>query len=450
VIDGFINGVNAGFAGPTLIADNHFRRRDYTQELRVQSDFSDIPVDFLVGAFYQDGRVANRVYVGGNLAYGFPQTLVAGGNDVKIKTYSAFGQLRWHPVEQLEIAGGVRYTDEKRHDDGFALTDIDSPRIPVTPANPTLRSKNWSPELTITYTPTDDLTIFGALKQGYKSGSFIMTAPAFEGQVNDFDDERVRGGEVGVKARLFDRALSVNTAFYYYKYDDLQVGSNEIPDNGIPLVRTINAGKSKVYGVDFDLTYRPPSVDGLTARLGINWNHGRFVKFENAPCWGGQTIADGCNMVVDPNTGNFVAQDLSGSRLPKAADWQIIGGIDYDLPIGGDKILGLGLNGQYSSKYLTNLGRRPDFFQPSYFKLNGRIALKTDDDAWELAVIGNNLTNKFVAGNCTNFSAETGQIFGSPLTGAATRNIIGVDELACIPDPGRQIFLRLTIRPTVM
>ena len=67
--------------------------------------------------------------------------------------------------------------------------------MPIKLLKPNLRSKNWSPELTITYTPTDDLTIFGALKQGYKSGSYIMTVPATPNSDNSFGDERVRGGE---------------------------------------------------------------------------------------------------------------------------------------------------------------------------------------------------------------------------------------------------------------
>ena len=454
--DGMLNGVNSGYAGPTLIADNRFRRRDYTQELRLESDFS-TPLNFLVGGYYQDAQVSNRVYVGGNTAFKLPATLTSGVNDVSIRAWSLFGQLRWKPVETLEIAGGVRYTDEKRHDDTSLATSFYSPLTPISVLNPTLRSKNWSPELTVTYTPTDDLTVFAALKQGYKSGSFIMTVPPVKGADNSFGDERVRGGEVGVKARALDRALTANTAFYYYKYDNLQVGANEVAQGGLPVIRTINAGKSKVYGVDFDVNYSPPAIEGLTARLSVNWNHARFTEFNNAPCSGGQTLSDGCNQVpvplapgtvITPTTKLFNGQNLAGLRLPKAADWALNGGADYEMPVGGSMRLQLGLNGQYSSKFLTNLGRRADFYQRAFFKLNANLGLGAENQAWRVELIGNNLTNKYTAGNCTQFSGATGQIFAPPLSGAATRNASGVDELVCIPDPGRQVFLRLTLRPT--
>ncbi len=458
VFDGLLNGTNTGFAGTPLIADNRFKRRDFTQEIRLDLDF-DGPLNFLLGGYYQDARVSNRVWVGGNIIqFQNPAfaTLVSGVNDVSIKAKSVFGQLRWRPVETLEIAAGARYTDEKRHNDPSIASSFASPLTPITIAKPTLRSKNWSPELTLTYTPTDDLTLFAALKQGYKSGSFIMTLPPFVPPSdcaapgpcdNSFGDERVRGGEVGLKARLLDRALSLDTAFYYYKYDNLQVGANEVSSGGLPVLRTINAATSNVYGIDLQATYRPPSVDGLTARMAVNWNHARFSSFPNAPCSGGQRIVDGCNRSFNPATGQFQAQDLSGLPLPKAADWTATGGFDYETMLSKFR-LRAGMNGQYSSKFLNNLGRRDDFFQPAFFKLNANIGIGSENGSWQLDLIGNNLTNKFIAGACAQFSAQTGQIFLAPETGTNSRNIAGIDELACTPEKGREVFLRLTLRPT--
>lgn len=446
-VDGMLNGVNSGYAGPTLIADNHFKRRDVTQELRIESDFTDKPVNYLLGLYYQNASLYNRVFVGGNTAYGLPGTLTAGINDVSVESTSIFGQLRWQVVPELEVAFGARWTDEKRHDDGYRMTSLIATPTQITLVNPDLASSNVSPELTVTYTPTDTFTVFGALKQGYKSGSFIMTSPPSVGVDNSFGDERVRGGEIGFKSRLADNQFNVNAAFYYYKYAGLQVGANEIAQGGIPVIRTINAASSKVYGIDFDVAYFPRDIDGLSAKLGVNWNKARFEKFDNAQCIGGQTIADGCNLLLNPNTGLYSAQDLSGQPLPKAADWQINGSIDYDLPVGDDMTLGFSVNGQYSSKFLRTLGKRDDFYQPAFAKIGASVSLKGKNDAWEVALIGTNLTDKYTAGNCTNFSGATGQIFLSPTTGGAGRNAAGIDELACIVDTGRQIFLRLTLRP---
>jgi iron complex outermembrane recepter protein len=446
-VDGFINGTDAGYAGTPLIADNDFLRHDFTQEVRLESDFQDSPLNFLAGGFYQKARMRNRVFVGGNTALGLPATLVAGINDIDIESYSFFGQGRWRPISKLEIALGARWTDEKRHDDAYSLASIDAAPVPTTIAKPDLHSDNWSPELSITYTPTDDLTAFFALKQGFKSGSYIITIPATPGQDNSFGDERVRGGEIGLKSRLLDRALSINAAFYDYKYKGLQVGANTVAQDGIPTIRTINAASAKVYGVDFDMTYRPPQIAHLSARAGVNWNHARFEDFENAQCSGGETIADGCNLLKNPATGLYNAQNLSGFPLPKAADWQVNGGIIYEVPLSHAMHLNLGPTGEYTTRYLTDLGNRSDYFQPAFFKIGANLTLQSDNEAWSVALIGNNLNNKFTSGNCVNFTAATGSVLLPPLTGAATRNAAGVDELGCTVDPGREIFLRLSWRP---
>lgn len=158
--------------------------------------------------------------------------------------------------------------------------------------------------------------------------------------------------------------------------------------------------------MDFDLSYRPPSVENLSLRLAVNWNRGRFETFNNATCDTGQTISQGCSLTV----GGSPARDLTGTRLPRAADWMINGGFDYDLPVGKSTTLSFGSSAQYSSEYTTTLGERPDTFQRAFAKLNANVALRADDGGWELAVVGNNLTNKYTTGNCTLFDAAGGNV----------------------------------------
>jgi iron complex outermembrane receptor protein len=455
-VDGFINGVNAGFGAPTLIADNHFTRRDVTQELRIESDRGDRPLNWMVGAYYQNARVANRVVVNGNKNYlsdiaGIPLPVTLffanfkGINDVHIDSISGFGQLRWKPSPVLEIAAGARYTHETRRDDAFTLASMHATPVPITVRTPRLSSSNVSPEVTVTYTPTDDLTVFAAFKQGYKSGSYILTAPPAAGVENSFGDEKVTGGEIGVKARTSDRALNVNAAFYYYRYEGLQVGANTIdPATGNTSIRTVNAASANVYGVDFDLNYRPPSMDGLSLRLAVNWNRARFDKFANASCDTGQTTSEGCTLV-----GGNPQRDLSGTRLPRAADWMINAGIDYDLAAGPNHTLSLGSSMQYSSEYTTGLGERREVMQPAFAKLNANVGIKANDGGWELALIGTNLTNKFTTGNCTVFDAAGGNVLAIAAPGLAV-SPIGRPEAACIPDPGRQVYVKLTLRPLAL
>jgi iron complex outermembrane recepter protein len=437
-----MNGTESGAAAPPLVAGKQLRRKDFTQELRLASDFAS-PLNFTAGLFYQDGKLRNNILATGNTLYGMPVRVLAGSHDVDINSFSAFGQARFKPSPQFEIAGGVRWTKETRSDDAQTLVGTAMVPVPV----PDLSSSNWSPELTISYFPTDDVTIFGSLKQGYKSGSYNIPVPVNPGQNPSFGDEKVQGGEVGLKARLADRQLLLNLAGYYYNYKGLQVGANETGSGGLPIIRTINSGSARTYGVDFDFTYRPRTIEGLSLRGAVNWNHARFTKFVNAPCWGGQTIGEGCNQAFNATTGRFQGQDLTGLALPRAPDWQANLGFDYELPVGRNMRLTLASDGQYSSRYLANLGRRPDFYQQGFAKINASVALKGLDDRWEVAVIGNNLTDKLTTGSCGSLNYAGGQVAPGTITGAATKGPAGSDELHCIFDRGREVWLRLTLRP---
>ena len=77
----------------------------------------------------------------------------------------------------------------------------------VTLAVPKIKAKNVSPEVTITYRPTDDLTFFGALKRGYKSGSFNVAIAPVPNENNAFGDEKVECPEC--HGEELDRLMSV-------------------------------------------------------------------------------------------------------------------------------------------------------------------------------------------------------------------------------------------------
>jgi outer membrane receptor protein involved in Fe transport len=452
-------------------AAKHYHRDDFTQELRLASDFSG-PLDFLVGAFYQKATIFDRASLPGNTLLGFPTPLVSGTFDMDIESKSAFGQLRYRPAPKLELSAGVRYTDEGR---SIAMTTTYPGMATLYPTAPALSSKNWSPEFTITYTPTDNLTFFGSLKQGYKSGSYNIVQPIAPGQDNSYGDERVRGGELGLKTRLADRQVNVNLAGYYYNYNGLQVGINQPAESGgLPVLSTENAGAARIYGIDMDMSYAPREIRGLTFHGAANWNKAKFTSFVGAPCAGGQTFAEGCNLnprIINANdgsddandaialaTGNhftdaagnailYTAQDLSGTPLSRAPEWQVNFGIDYELPVSDSTKLRLGTSGQYSSRYLTNLGRREDFYQGAFFKLNANVTVAGNDGRWELSLIGNNLTNQFTTGLCFNSNNAGGIFFPGGIQGGPMKGPAGSDEIWCSYDNGREIWLRLTLRP---
>lgn len=438
-----VNPYETQHAGPFLGINNHFHRRDFTQELRANSDFKG-PVNFTAGALYQDGNVADNVTVLGNSAYGLPSPVEDGVTPIDIRTYSAYGQLRWDIVRRLEFAAGLRYTDEKRTESPFNYLTHQPTPVPVSELNP----KRYSPEVTLTYKPTDEMTLFGAWKKAFKSGSFSIATPAVANENNSFGDEKVNGGELGVKSLWFDRQLALNLAAFYYTYDGLQVGVISPPQAGVPVIQTLNAATARTYGVDLDGRYQPAAVPRLGINYAMQWNVGSYTNFTNAPCWGGQTVALGCNQAFNPAVGGYTAQNLSGTPLIRAPRWSGSVGFDYEIPLQSGYALLLANSTQFSSTYVTYLAvGRPnnDNFQGAFAKVDLSAALRSPADRWEVAVVGKNLNDKITSGNCTASPFLT-EVVANP-SGMQTPSPIGIDPANCFLDPGREVWLRVTLKP---
>lgn len=447
----------ASAAGPFLAVSNpKFTRREILQEMRLNSDYAG-PLNFSLGAFYQDGRLYDRVRFHRNRAFGFIPAAVDAdrASTLSIKTYSAFGQLRYKPVEQLEVAGGVRWTDETRSLRVYNFlnnTDL-TPTLPQS----RLSSSNFSPEATISYLPSDDLTVFASYKKGYKSGSFAVAVPAVAGEDKSFGDEQVQGYEIGLKSRLLDRSLLLNLAFYDYYYKGLQVGGIVPTDAGVPVVRTVNAGRARTYGVDLDLAYEPAAVEGLSLNASVSWNRARYTELDNIGCYFNQTIAAGCvnfpnPTARDPVTGQprFTAQALGGTQMVRAPKWSANFGFDYEIPLVSGLRLQLTNSNQLSSKYPTfpAVGVPNDsHIQDGFVKVDASLALKGRDDRWEIALIGRNITNKITGSICSAGNWAGGSFLGDNNTGGASPSAAGLPETSCYTDVGRSAWIRLTWRP---
>ena len=156
---------------------------------------------------------------------------------MSIKTYSVFGEVRWQIVPRLELAPGLRWSDETRTEN-----PINGAGAPVAVPQPRVHAINLSPQVTLTYRPTDDLTAFAAWKEGFKSGSFVLATPVVAGTNNAFNEETVRGGEAGLKSRWLDRHLTINLSGYLYNYSGLQVGAITPAQNGQIVIQTVKCG----------------------------------------------------------------------------------------------------------------------------------------------------------------------------------------------------------------
>ncbi|WP_170234986.1 TonB-dependent receptor [Croceicoccus sediminis] len=405
-----------------------------SQELRVSTDFES-SVNATVGAFFETQKRSSGGVGGAGLnsadSNGF-YALWDRTEEARGKTYSAFGQIDWEITDALELSGGVRYTKETKKgavtNDYVNQDQMLGPNFPASaillPEGVTLRPKrtddNWSPEVSLTYKPNTDLMIYAAYRTGFKSGGISATSVLGATSTAEnlvFRPEKAKGGEVGMKAQLLNRKLTLIGAIYRYTFTDLQQATFNA---GPPATFSINnAGRSRTTGVELEGNFRATS--DLTLSGAVAYNDGKYLEFLGAPCYAGQTAQLGC-------VGG--QQDLSGAQLPYNPKWSANAGFQLDKPVSDTMMVGFSGRATYNGKVWANTTNNPLARQDDYIRLDGGLKLYPDGKRWELALIGRNLTNERYAVYATDKP-------GGPASGG---------EILAVTNRPREVMLQGTVR----
>ncbi len=415
-----------------------YYNREISQELRASSSF-DGPLNFTVGGIYSDTRSSIFTHAMYNMSD--PRELVHSFAAQDGVAYSAFGQARLDVTPQLELSAGGRYSHEKKSLP-VTLADLTLSRVnPVAPYATPVRKvsfNNFSPELTATYRPTERLTLFGSFKKGFLSGGFNGST-ATPGLPLNYGPQTIKGFEAGVKAALFAGALRTNLSVYNYKVGGLQITAFE---NGIGTIR--NAGGVRTKGIEFDINYRSP-IEGLTLRGAINYNRARYLSYFG-PCWRGQSQGQGCNFravgggnarpILPGETGNN--QNLAGQQLVNAPEWSGNAGASYETPLGSALKLGLSTDVTFASSVPTDAAINPLLISPKRALLDATARIGDAKGAWEVALIGRNLTQKY-------YWASGQQLQFTGLTASGTPTAFTPADTYAVLNRGREIMLRLTV-----
>jgi iron complex outermembrane receptor protein len=380
----------------------------WSEELRVASKY-DGPLNFVAGGFFETSRRNNTYqptlgFVGFDAANGGSTYTFTNIYRNRGKTYSAFGQLKWQIVEQVELSGGVRYTKESKKTQGVNtyVNSLGLNVLRLARAGQVLAAdkkfSNWSPEITLRYKPSNNVMTYVAYKTGYKSGGISTPATLVSSYINDpsvlaFDPERSKGFEAGLKAELLDRTLRFDATVYRYTYSNLQLTSFD-PNLVAYFIR--NAGKARTTGFETSALWQATPEFSLNG--GISYNRGKFVDFKNAQCYAliSTPLTAPCTSKPLPAGGNQVSYDRSGQPLPRAPKWTLSGGFNYEREIGSNMKFGFGGDAVRTSSYITSEAGDPNTKQKAYWRLNANAKIGTADDKYTLAFYGRNLTNEYI------------------------------------------------------
>ncbi len=261
-----------------------------------------------------------------------------------------------------------------------------------------------------------DTLLYFNVSRGYKAGSYPILAAATVSQFAPVTQESITAYEGGVKASFLDRHAQFNAAAFYYEYKDKQVLTKVAdPIFGI-LDQLRNIPKSRVLGVEAELTLKP--VDGLTLGVAVTYLDTKIQKYTGVDYVG-------------------VTRNFAGAALPFAPKWNYGFNADYrhELANGGTPFIGVTVRGQSasdtvpggSSIMVTNTAHvrilpgltRP--FRTNAFKtVDARVGYEAADGRWTAMLWAKNLFNEYYWTNVVTASDFSARYAGRPATYGVT------------------------------
>lgn len=403
-----ILGIDTDFGGfPATYSEGGDDFSQTSHELRLTSN-SDGAFEYIAGLFYLDRNYkipdwqfhANFA----ELPPPLPPFTRNRNYDEDTTTLSAFVQGTYHFSEDLSLAVGLRYVDESKDADSLQYTSVmGDPGMPIPGGIPVFPNYEFTgsrnedsltPSINLQWSVNDEVMLYAAYNEAEKSGGFNSNSAIPTGI--EYESETAAGFEVGAKMLSSGGSVRLNLALFSTKFDDYQVSSYD------GVAQTVNnAATTITRGAEMELDWA--AGEHLTIGGSLAYLDAYYDDFPNAPC----------APINQPDCVNGDYRDASGERITYAPRYS--GSVYGDLsqPVGSNLAFNLRLTGSFSDDYYTQIDKSPETEADSYFILNARAGVGSQNGKWELAVVGTNLTDERIFNFAGNLPFFPGAFFAN-------------------------------------
>lgn len=239
------------------------------------------------------GSTVARAFVIGDDPSLLPKNLLAPG---RTQNTAVFGQLEWDVTEDLRVSIEARQQKDTVSTTGISrVTALAQPFTRSLDVSSTFKSV--LPRYTVDYKLRDDVLLYGVAAKGNKPGGVntgAFNAIYTDAQVAEFQsvgltsfkEEQIWSYELGAKSSWLNDRLFLNAAVFQIDWTNQQL-TQTLPVQPIgrrdgilgTVSFNVNAGQSKIKGLELNVVARPASW--LELRLGYGLQQTRIVSFVN-------------------------------------------------------------------------------------------------------------------------------------------------------------------------
>jgi iron complex outermembrane recepter protein len=333
-----------------------------TQELRLASDESWGPLQWLAGAYYSNDKIDDLVL------FNFRDHIAFSGLfdsffSQETEDFALFGHAEWQMSDDWRLIGGLRYTQEDRDFQYSGNVVGTGAPVPLAEFVDSVDTDELTGKIGIDYLPSEEWLLYVSVSRGFKGPGYPATIAFSVPQILPFESEELMAYEAGFKSTLAGGNLLFNAAAYFYDWNDLQA-TTAVDREGIRLIVLANAGDARVYGLESEASWFPS--EELTLRAGFNLMDAEITSGE----------FDGNTPVQTPS---FMAH-LIGTYTPTATIAGAQPFAQFDL--------------SYRSEVELALANNPAEVQDGYAVLGLRAGLRSQDSRWEGALWAKNLADE--------------------------------------------------------
>jgi iron complex outermembrane receptor protein len=283
-----------------------------------------------------------------------------------------FGQGTYKLTDILSTTVGLRWTQDRKRLQLIHRREASGAYVVGAPGTQDTFRDDWSeltPKLGLELQATPDALLYASYAKGYKSGGFNgRPLSGIQEVLTPYDPETVKSYEIGAKTGWFERRVTANLAVFYNDYKDMQLTINATPQN---FVR--NAGAAEIKGAELEVVSR------LARGLDFNFSAGYL---------------DAKYTELDPQLATLNPPLTLGMHLVKAPMWTLSSGLQYSFAAGAAGHVTLRADWSYKSRVYEDVFNDARLVQPAFDIVNAYASFTTQDERWELALFGTNLTDE--------------------------------------------------------
>lgn len=332
LIDSFVDGVRR--AAATTLSGGRSSVKDWSQEVRLQSPQEDRVRGLVGGYYYKEGNGSGFTRNVSVVSATLGQTTITApyADDAsEVSNAAVFALIEGELTDSLTASLEGRYQSDKVSADYTRNGSIDDSKT----------TKTFLPRGTLRYELDDASNVYGTVARGNKPAAYNVIptnitaaslAAYFAANAQNYDEETSWSYEVGYKGAFADNRINLSSALFWIDW------SNQTLTNGFPIQQTngsfttaarlVNAGKSRVRGLELDANIR--ANEYFDFRIGYSYNQAKFRDYldENE-----QNLRDTDGRIGNEATQGDSAGQVAGNKIPQTPAHQLILTGNFRMPV---------------------------------------------------------------------------------------------------------------------